>query len=137
VARSDDGPGNHPDPDGLPGRPEESAEDDSIVGYRPRLDYTELGVETVVFRISVSGTAATVADGLHGPPFTDVYEVAGPSDIVAIGRFRGRDALAATLAGLASNPSVGAVDADVALVTACEYDTAALLDRGTDPDESG
>jgi len=130
VAGSGDEPGTgtHPDPDGLPGRPDDTSGDRSVAGYLPRLDYPALGIETVLFRISVSGPTAAVAADVRGSPFTDVYEVAGSYDVLAIGRFRDRDELAATLARLTSDPRVGAVSTEVVLEIACEYDLAPLLD---------
>lgn len=128
VSGSPDRTRTHPDPDALPALAV-WFEDAAVVGYLPLPDYPSLGVETVVLCITVSkGSAAAVAAGLDGPPFTDVYEVAGREDVIAIGRFHTGAALAATLAGLASDPRVGAVSVDVVLDAVCEYDTEGLLD---------
>lgn len=118
----------HPDPDALPALAA-WFDDPAVVGYLALLDYASLGVETVVLRVTVSrGSAAAVARRLESPPFTDVYEVAGREDLIAVGRFPTRAVLAATLAGLATDPRVGAVTVDVVLDVACEYDTEGLLD---------
>lgn len=67
-----------------------------IEGYAAQLNYTRLGFETTaIFRISVDGGAlAAVSESiLHYPTITDLFSVAGPYDLLVVGRVRDLEAL--------------------------------------------
>jgi DNA-binding Lrp family transcriptional regulator len=64
-----------------------------IRGYEPRLDYGPLGFPvTALLQLEVDPAAReAVADRLAADPrLVTVYEVTGPPDLVAVGRFRDR-----------------------------------------------
>ncbi|MFB6298065.1 MAG: Lrp/AsnC family transcriptional regulator [Salinirussus sp.] len=86
-----------------------------IETYRPRLDYDALGYDLVgVLRIDVAETEAreaVVAELCAGGPLHSVYEVAGPSDVVAVGRFRDATDLASWCRSLRTDPRIGSVGA--------------------------
>lgn len=62
-----------------------------ITGFRPEVDYTKLGFSLVaVTRVKARGEALQrVVDSLvDDPRLTQVYEITGEFDVMAIGRFR-------------------------------------------------
>jgi DNA-binding Lrp family transcriptional regulator len=103
----------------------ELEESDTILGYEPRLDYEALGYAlTVVVRLEVDGPALddvcarlTALSGI-----VDVYQTTGPENVVAVGRFRDRDALDARLGDLLTDPDVRTVRTDVVRETICDHE---------------
>jgi DNA-binding Lrp family transcriptional regulator len=83
-----------------------------IDGYRPRLDYAALGYGvTALLRVDVDPSVRddVVARLAEDDRFHTVYEVAGPADVVAIGRFPDRDSLVRTRRRLRGTDGVGRV----------------------------
>jgi DNA-binding Lrp family transcriptional regulator len=75
----------------------QSLEDAGVIReYQPRLDYAALGQPvTALFQVDVDPSVReTVLAALRDDArFYTVYEVAGPDDILAFGRFTDRDSL--------------------------------------------
>lgn len=70
-----------------------------IDGYTARIDYGELGYETVIFRLGVGLDAIdAVTDRLRDrTAFTTVYQTSGPENVFAVGNFASEDDIAACL----------------------------------------
>ena len=86
-----------------------------VTGYRPDVDYAELGYETVaVFRVGLNQSMLpTVRRRLVDERLlTTVYEVAGAFDVVAVGRYEGDEDVEAQRRALWAIPGVTDVSAD-------------------------
>lgn len=100
-----------------------------VVGYQPEVDYAAVGYDvTAVFRLDVAGDglASVVAELRDNPNMIGVYEVTGETDVVAIGRFEDTDAMNARIKDLLTREPVRAVQTNVVLDAACEYDPPAV-----------
>jgi len=75
----------------------QSLEDAGVIrGYQPRLDYAALGLPvTALFGVDIDPSVreTVLATLREDDRFYTVYEVAGPDDILAFGRFPDRDSL--------------------------------------------
>jgi len=88
----------------------ESMEDVGVVReYQPRLGYTAVGYPVAAlfqFDVDPSAGERVVATLRNDRRFHTVYEVAGPDDIVAFGRFPDRDSLVRTRRSLREEDGV-------------------------------
>ena len=87
-----------------------------VTGYRPDVDYAELGYETVaVFRVGLNQSMLpTVRRRLVDERLlTTVYEVAGAFDVVAVGRYEGDEDVEAQRRALWAIPGVTDVSASI------------------------
>lgn len=93
--------------------------DGTIDGYTARLDYGELGYETVVFRLRVDLEAVDrVTERLRAhPAFTTIYHTSGPESVLAIGTFDGAAAIGACLRELHDDPDVCGIDTNTVVST--------------------
>jgi DNA-binding Lrp family transcriptional regulator len=90
--------------------------DDVIQGYEPRIDYAAFGYDvTAVFEFEVGSTTRDTATQTlcDIPQLHTVYEMAGPTDIIAIGRFTSTTAHVETLRRLRAAPQFASVTTDV------------------------
>jgi len=91
-------------------------EDTGVIrSYDPDVDYEALGYDvTALFRVGTRPEARTaVAERLAGVDGVGtVYEVAGPHDVVAVGRFGAPEAVDRVREELAAGPAVRAVRVD-------------------------
>ena len=83
-------------------------ENGTIDGYTARLNYGNIGYETVVFRLRVDLDAVDrVTARLRArPAFTTVYHTSGPESVLAIGSFDDEAAIGACLRELHDDPDV-------------------------------
>lgn len=95
-----------------------------IAGYTARLDYAELGYETVVFRLRVDlDVVDRVTDRLRArSEFTTVYHTSGPESVFAIGLFENAASIGACLRELHDDPDVCGIDTDTVATTHREGD---------------
>jgi len=94
----------------------ELEDEGALDGYTPRLDYERLGHGlTVLVRLAVDGLAvdAVCARLADEGCVTDVYQVTGPEDVIAVGRFADREVLDELLARLLADAEVRAVHTEV------------------------
>jgi DNA-binding Lrp family transcriptional regulator len=96
-----------------------------IEGYVPSVDYDALGYDvTAVFQLSVDGDGlGSVVDALRAEDsMIGVYEVTGPHDVVAIGKFPGTDAMNEKIKDLLTDADVTAANTSVVLDVVREYE---------------
>ncbi|MFB6119982.1 MAG: winged helix-turn-helix transcriptional regulator [Halobacteriaceae archaeon] len=110
-------------------RVQELEESGVVVGYEPRLDYDSLGYDTrAVFELETNQTMLpNVVARLHDErQVTTVYEVAGKSDVVVLGRYAGSEAVEDQRRALWRIPGVVDVSVSVVERTHRDFDAAPL-----------
>ncbi|WP_114579029.1 HTH-type transcriptional regulator Lrp [Saliphagus sp. LR7] len=108
-------------------------EEGVIEGFTPRLNYDALGFDvTAVIQLKVEGDALSdITDRLRDfEQMTNVYEVTGDYDVIAIGRFRDTDEMNDQIKALLTDPDINESNTSVVLnaVTENEQFELALAD---------
>lgn len=93
-----------------------------IRGYTARVDYDRVGYDvTALLQLSI--TDDRVLERLSAnPQFVAVYEVTGPEDVVAVGKFPDTDAMNETVTDLLTDEGVESLRTSVALDVLREFE---------------
>ncbi|WP_114579381.1 HTH-type transcriptional regulator Lrp [Saliphagus sp. LR7] len=104
-------------------------EEGVIEGFTPRLNYDALGFDvTAVIQLKVEGHALPdITDRLRNfEQMTNVYEVTGDYDVIAIGRFRDTDEMNDQIKALLTDPDINESNTSVVLNAVTENEQCEL-----------
>lgn len=107
-------------------------EEGVIQGFTPRLNYDALGFDvTAVIQLKVEGSALSdITDRLHDfEQMTNVYEVTGDYDVIAIGRFRDTDEMNDQIKALLADSDINESNTSVVLNAVTENEQFELETR--------
>ena len=93
-------------------------EEGIIQGFTPRVDYDAVGFDvTAVIQLKVEGNALPeITDRLRDfQQMTNVYEVTGNYDVIAVGKFRDTDEMNNQIKALLTDPDINESNTSVVL----------------------
>ncbi|MFC4987083.1 HTH-type transcriptional regulator Lrp [Saliphagus infecundisoli] len=108
-------------------------EEGVIEGFTPRLNYDALGFDvTAVIQLKVEGDALPdITDRLRDfEQMTNVYEVTGDYDVIAIGRFRDTDEMNDQIKALLTDPDINESNTSIVLNAVTENEQFELALEG-------